>query len=332
MVRYGPVRPDLVSGGGFRNLESVSPITAIILGAIQGLTEFLPISSTAHLLIVPLLLGQDDPGAAYSAVIQCGTLLAVIVAMRRDIAALAAGFARGLREGKPLGTPESRVAVLVIVGTIPIVAAGFSLKHLIRGEARRPEVVLAAVCLGTLLLAAAELVLTVRGRRGSRGRDGLAGVTLLDGLTMGLFQVLALLPGTSRSGATIASGIFTGLDRRTAARFSFLLSLPAVAAAGILEAWQERRAIFGTPADAAAAAIGTLTAAVVGYAAIRWLLSSLTRHTLWPFVIYRLVLAGFLAAWVCGGLASPEVAKSSGSGESSTSSASPAETISRPVT
>ncbi len=310
----------------------MSPITAIILGVVQGLTEFLPISSTAHLLIVPLLLGQEDPGAAYSAVIQCGTLFAVLVAMRRDVASLAAGFAGGLRAGKPLDSPESRAAVLVIVGTIPIVAAGFALKQFVRGGARRPEVVIAAVCLGTLLLAAAEIVLAARARHGTRARDGLAGVTVGDGLTMGLFQVLALLPGTSRSGATIASGIFTGLDRRTAARFSFLLSLPAIAAAGLLEAWQERRAIFGTPADATAAAIGTLTAAVVGYAAIRWLLASLARHTLWPFVAYRLALAAFLAAWLFGGLSSPEVANSSGIGESRTNSASPASTISRPVT
>lgn len=310
----------------------MSPITAIVLGVVQGLTEFLPISSTAHLLLVPLLLGQEDPGAAYSAVIQCGTLVAVLAAMRRDIASLASGFVGGLLAGRPLGSPESRTAMLVIVGTIPIVAVGFTVKHLLRGEARRPEVVIAAVCLGTLLLAAAEIVVAVRARRGSPARDGLASVTTADGLAMGLFQVLALLPGVSRSGATIASGIFTGLDRRTAARFSFLLSLPAIAAAGLLEAWQERHAIFGTRADAAAAAIGTLTAAVVGYAAIRWLLSSLTRHTLWPFVLYRLALAGFLAAWLLGGLSSPAVAKSSGIGASRTGSASPASTISRPVT
>lgn len=310
----------------------MSPTTAIELGIVQGLTEFLPISSTAHLLLVPLVLGQDDPGAAYSAVIQCGTLVAVLVAMRRDVASLASGLARGLSTGRPLGSPESRAAVLVIVGTIPIVVVGFSLRHLISGEARQPGVVIAAVCLGTLLLATAEIVLAARARRGTRARDGLATLTVLDGLAMGLFQVLALLPGTSRSGATMASGIFTGLDRRTAARFSFLLSLPAIAAAGLLEAWRERQAIFGTPSDASAAAIGTLTAAVVGYAAIRWLLARLTRHTLWPFVIYRLALAGFLAAWLFGGLSSPAAMNSSGIGESRTGSASPASTISRPVT
>ena len=307
-----------------------SPI-AILLGVIQGLTEFLPISSTAHLLLVPLLLGIDDPGASYAAVIQCGTLLAVVVAMRRDIGSIALGFVRGILAGRPLGSPESRAGVLVILGTIPIVAAGYGLRHLIRGEARRPDVVIMAVLFGTLLLAAAEVVLALRGRRGIPGRDGIEGVTIADGLVMGLFQTLALLPGASRSGVTIASGVFTGLDRRTAARFSFLLSLPAIAAAGLLEAWQAREAIFGTRQDLVAAAVGTLTAAVVGFLAIRWLLSALTRHTLWPFVIYRLALAGLLAAWLSGWRPSVE-GISSAIGSSDTSSASPDCTISRPVT
>jgi undecaprenyl-diphosphatase len=120
-------------------------------------------------------------------------------------------------------------------------------------------------------------------------------VTLADGLAMGLAQVLALVPGTSRSGVTISSGMATGLDRRTAARFSFLLSLPAVAAAGLLEAWQQREAIFGSPEAITTALLGTLSAAVVGYLAIRWLLRVLTSHTLWPFIAYRLALAALLA-------------------------------------
>lgn len=309
----------------------MSVAMAVFLGILQGLTEFLPISSTAHLLLVPLLLGGDDPGAAYTAVIQCGTLLAVVVALWPDLATMAWGMLRAIRSGRPLATPESRLALLVAIGTVPIVAVGFAARHAIRTEARRPEVVLLAVCFGTLLLAMAEIVAAMRATRGRRGRDGLDRVTIADGITMGLAQVLALLPGTSRSGATISSGICTGLDRRTAAKFSFLLSLPAVGAAGLLEAWQEREAIFGTPADIAAAACGTATAAIVGYASIRWLLASLTRHTLWPFVAYRLALAGLLAAWLFGPLGS-RAGMSSANGSSRTSSASPASTISRPVT
>ncbi|MFN5757073.1 MAG: undecaprenyl-diphosphatase UppP [Planctomycetia bacterium] len=270
-------------------------LEAIVLGVVQGLTEFLPISSTAHLRIVPALLGWNDPGAAYSAVIQCGTLAAVVFALRRDIAALAGGLLRGILSGRPLSLPESRTALLILLGTLPIVAVGFAARHLIRGEARRLEVVTAALLFTPLLMAAAEWLAWRRSRRGAVGRDGLEQITLADGLAMGLAQVLALVPGTSRSGVTISSGMATGLDRRTAARFSFLLSLPAVAAAGLLEAWQQREAIFGSPEAITTAVLGTLSAAIVGYLAIRWLLRILTSHTLWPFILYRLALAALLA-------------------------------------
>jgi len=277
----------------------MSILEAIVLGVVQGLTEFLPVSSTAHLRIVPALLGWNDPGAAYSAVIQCGTLAAVVLALRRDLADLARGCMAALRSGRPLGTPEARLVALIAVGTVPIVVAGFAFKHLIRGEARRLEVVIAALLAATVLMAVAELVTFGRRRRnGTAGRDGLAAVRPRDGVAMGLAQMLALVPGTSRSGVTISTGMLGGLDRRTAARFSFLLSLPAVAAAALLEAWQQRREILGTPADVSTAVIGTLTAAIVGYVAIRWLLRMLTGHTLWPFIIYRLGLAAALGWWL----------------------------------
>jgi len=272
----------------------MSIIEAVTLGIVQGLTEFLPISSTAHLRIVPALLGWDDPGAAYSAVIQCGTLAAVCVALRHDIATLVGGSLAGLRSGRPLASPEFRTSLLILLGTLPIVAVGFAARHLIRGEARRLEVVIGALLFTTFLMAAAELICWRRQRRGVATRDGLEAVTVVDGLTMGLAQVLALVPGTSRSGVTISSGMATGLDRRTAARFSFLLSLPAVAAAGLLEAWQQRHEIFGSPDAILTAAVGTLSAGVVGYLAIRWLLRVLTSHTLWPFIGYRIALAALL--------------------------------------
>lgn len=269
-------------------------LEAVVLGVVQGLTEFLPISSTAHLRIAPALLGWADPGAAYSAVIQCGTLAAVIVALRRDVARLVAGLLAGLRSGRPLATPESRAAVMIAVGTLPIVAVGFAARHLIRGEARRLDVVTAALLAATLIMALAEVATAWRARRGHAGRAGLERLTFRDGLTMGLAQVLALVPGTSRSGITISSGMLTGLDRRTAARFSFLLSLPAIGAAGLLEAWQQRAAIFGSPEAITTAAVGTASAAIVGYASIRWLLQLLTSHTLWPFIAYRVGLAAVL--------------------------------------
>ena len=277
----------------------MSILEAITLGVVQGLTEFLPISSTAHLRIVPAWLGWNDPGAGFSAVIQCGTLLAVCAAMHKDIGALVAGLLQGIQTGRPLGTVESRTAIMVGVGTLPIVIVGFAARHLIRGEARELGVIAAAMFFATVLLGVAEGVCWWRARHGQLGRDGLAGVRLSDGLTMGLLQVLALIPGTSRSGVTIASGMLTGLDRRTAARFSFLLSLPAVAAAGLLEAWQQRAEIFGSQSAVAAATCGILSAAAVGFLAIRWLLQLLTSHTLWPFIVYRLAVAALLVG-SCG--------------------------------
>jgi undecaprenyl-diphosphatase len=279
----------------------MSILEAVVLGVVQGLTEFLPVSSTAHLRILPAVCGWNDPGAAFSAVLQTGTLAAVCLAMRQDIAALLAGCLDAVRTGRPLGTPESRLAVLIAAGTVPIVVAGFAFKDLIRGEARRLEVVIAALLAATALLACAELVTRRRSRRGGSGRDGLDAVRPGDVFTMGLAQTLALIPGTSRSGVTIATGMLAGLDRRTAARFSFLLSLPAVAAAAILEAWQQRHEILGSGAAATALLAGTLAAAVVGYGSIRWLLGMLTGHTLWPFIAYRIALATALAAALASG-------------------------------
>lgn len=270
-------------------------VEAITLGVVQGLTEFLPVSSTAHLRIIPAILGWDDPGAAYSAVIQCGTLAAVCVAMWGDIMALVRGFISGVASGHPWQRTESRVSMLIVLGTLPIVAVGFAFRKLIKGEARRLEVVIGALLAATLLMAVAEVIVRWRSRTGSAGRTGLDGIGLSDGLGMGLAQVLALVPGTSRSGATISWGMLGGLDRRTAARFSFLLSLPAVAAAGLLEAWQERAAIFGSTEAITMAAAGTIAAALVGYGAIRWLLAMLGSHTLWPFIGYRIFLAALLA-------------------------------------
>ena len=279
----------------------MSLLEAVVLGIVQGLTEFLPISSTAHLRIVPALIGWEDPGAAYSALIQCGTLAAVLIALRHDIAALVTGFLGGIRSVRPWGTVESRVAIMIALGTIPIVVIGLAARDFIRSGARELGVVAGALVGATILMAAAELVALARARRGEAGRDGLEGVRLSDALWMGFAQVLALVPGASRSGTTISAGMITGLDRRTAARFSFLLSLPAVGAAGVLEAWKARHEILATGDDITAAIVGTLVAGVVGYASIRWLLRMLTSHTLWPFVIYRLALAALLATLVANG-------------------------------
>jgi undecaprenyl-diphosphatase len=287
----------------------MSILEAIVLGVVQGLTEFLPVSSTAHLRVVPAFFGWNDPGAAFSAVIQTGTLVAVCIALRTDIAALLRGTLAAALAGRPLSTSEARLGWLIILGTIPIVAVGLAFKDLIRGEARRLDVVVAALLAATALMAVAELACLARARRrGTAGRDGLDRVTATDGIAMGLAQAFALIPGTSRSGVTISAGMLAGLDRRTAARFSFLLSLPAVAAAALLEAWQQRSEILGSGPQAIALAVGTITAGIVGYAAVRWLLSMLTGHTLWPFIVYRLGLAALLTGSLAAGwLTSPAI-------------------------
>jgi undecaprenyl-diphosphatase len=273
----------------------MSILEAVTLGIVQGLTEFLPISSTAHLRIVPALLGWEDPGAAFSAVVQLGTLAAVCAALRGDIAAILGVALATLRTGRLPATPAARAGLFIVVGTVPIVVAGLAGKDFIKGPLRTLESVTAALVAATAVMAAAEWLTRRRGHRGMPGRDGLESLSWADCLAMGAAQALALVPGTSRSGITIAAGMLGGLDRRTAARFSFLLSLPAIAAAAVLELVEERQAILGSPEAIAAAAWGTLTAAIVGYAAIRWLLRILTSHTLWPFIVYRLALAGLLA-------------------------------------
>jgi undecaprenyl-diphosphatase len=280
----------------------MSILEAVTLGVVQGLTEFLPISSTAHLRVVPALLGWEDPGAAFSAVIQCGTLAAVCVAMRRDIAAILGDSLACLRSGRLPTTPAARAGLFIVVGTVPIVVAGLAFKDFIKGPLRSLEAVIMALLAATVAMMAAEWIGRRRVRRGEAGRDGLEAVCWADCIGMGCAQALALFPGTSRSGITIAAGMLGGLDRRTAARFSFLLSLPAIAAAALLELVEERHALLGSREAVEAAVWGTLTAAIVGYAAIRWLLRMLTSHTLWPFIAYRLALAGLLAWSLASGL------------------------------
>jgi len=287
----------------------MSILEAVTLGVIQGLTEFLPISSTAHLRVVPALLGWKDPGAAFSAVIQVGTLAAVCVAMRRDIAAILCDSLASLRSGRLPATPAARAGLFIVFGTVPIVVAGLLFKDFIKGPLRSLEAVITALLAATVVMMAAEWLHRRRGLRGGTGRDGLDALGWNDCLVMGCAQALALFPGTSRSGITIAAGMLGGLDRRTAARFSFLLSLPAIAAAALLELVEERHALLGSREAVEAAVWGTLTAAIVGYAAIRWLLQMLTSHTLWPFIAYRIVLAVLLAWSLASGLVPATAAK-----------------------
>ncbi len=260
----------------------MSIIEAIVLGLVQGLTEFIPVSSTAHLEIVPVLLGWGDPGAAASAVIQFGTWIAAIIYFLGDIVRLVGGFFRGLFTRRVLSDTDSREAWLVILGTIPIVVLGLALKHYIETTFRSLWIVTAMVIVIAFLLQLAE--------RHARNKElrGFADLNLKDAAAVGFGQCLALIPGSSRSGSTIMAALFRRVDRPTAARYSFLLSIPAVGGAGFLELFKERHhlaALGWTPII-----VSIVVAFVSGYASIWFLLRYLRKHTTYVFVYYRYAL------------------------------------------
>ncbi|HET6611039.1 MAG TPA: undecaprenyl-diphosphatase UppP [Kofleriaceae bacterium] len=259
---------------------------AALLGLLQGITEFLPISSTAHLRIAPALLGQPDPGAAFTAVIQIGTLLAVIVYFSRDLFyEMPRAIFRAPR------SPAGKMPLYIAVGTLPIVILGIALEPLITGPARSLYVVAAA-------LAGFGVVMLVVDRGRDHGR-GLESLTLRDAFLIGLAQSLALIPGVSRSGATIACALAVGLRRPDAARFSFLLSIPAIAGAGVYELPDAIHAFGGDPWPLL---IGIAAAAVSGYAAVAWLIKFLGNHSLASFVAYRVALGAVLVMLLAGGI------------------------------
>lgn len=252
---------------------------AVVLGLIQGLTEFLPISSTAHLRIVPALLGWDDPGAAFTVVIQLGTLVAVFAYFRHDIVSIARATLRG----------ESRMAQMIVVGTLPVIVLGLLFEKQIESSLRSLYVMATAMIALALFLALAEWM--TRRRQMLRGMEQ---VGWLDAIVVGCAQAVALIPGSSRSGCTITGALFMGLDRETAARFSFLLSLPALFLAGIFELVKARHELFSTEAHVHDLLAATIVAGIVGYASIAFLLGYLKKHTTWLFIVYRLVLGAIL--------------------------------------
>ena len=263
---------------------------AALLGLVQGLTEFLPVSSTAHLRITPALLGQPDPGASFSAVIQLGTLLAVIVYFAKD---LFVKMPRAFFTDR--SSPEGRLPVYLVLGTIPIVILGLSLRGLITGPARSLWVVASA-------LAFLAVVMVIAEKRSNLTRT-LASIRLSDAMIIGFAQALALVPGMSRSGSTIVFALFLGFRRDDAARFSFLLGIPAIAGAGIFE-FKDALAELGT-GSLGPLLVGTAVAFISGYASIAWLLRFLGSRTLLSFAGYRLILAGVIFALSFAGLLNP---------------------------
>jgi undecaprenyl-diphosphatase len=258
----------------------LSLLEALVLGLVQGLTEFLPISSSGHLRIVPAFFGWDDPGTAFTAVTQLGTIAAVLLYFRADLTRIAIAFVSGLRSRARRTGIDYYLGWYLILGTAPISVIGLLGRDFIETQAR-------SLVLIASMLIALGLLLLVAERVGKR-RRGVEDVRLRDALLIGLAQYAALIPGVSRSGATITMGLFLGLQREAAARFSFLLSVPAIVLSGLFLLPD----VAGEDAGASVLAISlaTLVAFVSGYAAIAFLLRFLVTHTTLVFIVYRVVL------------------------------------------
>jgi len=279
----------------------VSFVEAVVLGIVQGLTEFLPISSSGHLRIVPELLGWGDPGTAFTAVIQLGTMAAVVIFFWGDLwritRAWFADVPRSLRwlrrrdeRAQLRPTEDARMGWYLIVATIPIGLLGLAFKDQIETGARNLWLISCTLIVGGLVLLWAE--------RAGRRTKSIHDITVREGLTVGLAQSAALVPGVSRSGSTIAAGLFLGFTREDAARFSFLLSVPAVVLSGL---FQLKDVGAGDGPGLAATVVATLVSFAVGYASIAWLLRYLVRHSTAIFVVYRVALGLLLLGLLAGG-------------------------------
>lgn len=267
-------------------------LQAVVLGLIQGLTEFLPISSSAHLRIYPELFGWGDPGAAFTAVIQIGTEVAVLMFFRKDIWRIGRAWLLSLYKPEYRGHLDSRMGWFIIVGSVPIVVLGIALKDIIEDDFRSLWLI------GTTLIVLG-LVLGVADRLGGTDKS-IRQISLRDATLMGLAQALALIPGVSRSGATLSMGRLLGYDREAATRYAFLLAIPAVIGAGIFELKDipDGENLYGWGPTI----VATVVAFVVGYAAIAWLLRYVTTRSYAPFVLYRVVLGAATLILVATGV------------------------------
>jgi undecaprenyl-diphosphatase len=271
---------------------------ALLLGALEGLTEFLPVSSTGHLTIAEKLLGYsiDDPGVtAFTAIIQSGAVGAAVVYLRRDIARMLVALARAVGNPDARASADYRLAVAVIVGSLPIIVVGLAFQDAIETTLRSLWFVGSALILFSAVLWYAD--------RAAPQTRGEASVTARDTLLIGLAQCLALIPGLSRSGATISAGLLLGIDRVTVTRLSFMLAIPALVGATVLQAATEYERIdagVGWPATI----VATLTSFVVGYAAVAWLVRYVAGHSFRPFVVYRVVIGTAVLVLVATGTVS----------------------------
>jgi undecaprenyl-diphosphatase len=269
----------------------VSWFEAVVLGVVQGLTEFLPISSSAHLLILSQLFGWDDPGAAFTAVTQIGTEMAVIIYFRREIGEILRAWSRSIVDADMRREPAARMGWLVIIGTLPIAVLGLIFQDQIETIARNLWLTATMLIVFGLLLGVADAL----GARVKTERD----LTVKDGILYGFAQALALIPGVSRSGASISAGLAMGYTRGAAARYAFLLAVPAVLASGLFEA---RKIGDDTTVAWGPTLLATGIAFAIGLAVIAWLMRWLTTKSFLPFVIYRLALGGLVMILLATGV------------------------------
>ncbi|MFJ3088988.1 undecaprenyl-diphosphate phosphatase [Streptomyces sp. NPDC086838] len=285
---------------------------SFVLGLVQGLTEFLPISSSAHLRLTAAFADWQDPGAAFTAITQIGTEAAVLIYFRKDIARIVSAWFRSLTDRSMRGDHDAKMGWLVIVGSIPIGVLGLAFQDQIEGPFRDLRLIATTLIVMGIVLGVADR-LAARDESGGRHRAGKQRKTLRelgvkDGLIYGFCQAMALVPGVSRSGATISGGLLMGYTREAAARYSFLLAVPAVLASGVFELKDagEGHVSWGPTIFA------TVIAFAVGYAVIAWFMKFITTKSFMPFVIYRIVLGVVLFALVGAGVLSPHAGESAG--------------------
>ncbi|MFD0418801.1 undecaprenyl-diphosphate phosphatase [Streptomyces sp. NPDC127108] len=290
----------------------MSWLESFILGLVQGLTEFLPISSSAHLRLTAAFAGWHDPGAAFTAITQIGTETAVLIYFRKDIGRIISAWFGSLIGKVPRSDHDAQMGWLVIVGSIPIGVLGITLKDQIEGPFRDLRLIATTLIVMGIVLGIADRLAardeTGGKHRAVRERKSLKELGVRDGLIYGVCQAMALIPGVSRSGATISGGLLMGYTRESAARYSFLLAIPAVLASGAYELKDagEGHVSWGPTVFA------TIIAFIVGYAVIAWFMKFITTKSFMPFVYYRILLGIILFILVGAGTLSPHAGESAG--------------------
>jgi undecaprenyl-diphosphatase len=268
---------------------------AVLLGVIQGLTEFLPVSSTAHLRIIPSFFGWADIGASYTAVMQVGTMIAIIIYFWRDLMNMTKSTLTSIRT-KDWSARDTRLLLMIILGTVPIVILGFLLKDFIRHEFRNMYIVSASLIFFSIVLFISEKV--------TKKTVTIEKLGFIDALFVGFFQALALIPGASRSGSTISGSFFRNMAREDAARFSFLLSIPAILLSGLYELFSQRATLLSGENAITSLLIATVVSGVVGYWSIWFLLSYIKRKSLTIFVVYRIAFGILIIILLSSGVIS----------------------------